>query len=92
MTSQTTSPSLTGFGLIGLLIVAALILALTFGFIHFGSQSEKPESDTAVGTYQPIGTSNTTGQLQAGYQAKKQAENLIQAEQERVTHDIQETQ
>ncbi len=78
-----------GFGLIGLLIVAALILVFTFGFQKRAAQQTSSEPDeTSIGTYQPIGT-NSQGQIEAGLQAKQKAVDAVKSIEQRSTQEDQ---
>ena len=85
--SSNCSPS--GFGLIGILIVVALLLVFTFGFQKLGSSNPDSEVDTKIGTYQPIGTGDIEGQLEAGFQAKEKARDTVNMIQDRTARDSQ---
>ena len=83
------SPKASGFGLIGILIVVALMLFFAFGYQKLGS-SKKPASDeSSVGGYQPIATGDMKGQLEAGFEAKEKASDAVKNVQDRAARNIQ---
>ncbi len=88
-----TKPALqkkSGFGLIGLLIVVAIMLFLVFGYQKIGSsQKQDTDGNTSVGTYQPIGTGDMQGQLEAGFEAKQKASDAVTNVQNRAARNIQ---
>jgi len=83
------SSKTTGFGLIGILIVVALILLFTFGYQKLGSSQKQNLDETSIGTYQPIGTGGIKGQLETGFEAKEKASDAVKSVQNRVDRDIQ---
>ena len=86
-----TSSKKSGFGLIGLLIVVALMLLFAFGYQKIGS-SKKQDADgnTSIGTYEPIGAEGMKGQLETGLEAKRKAGDAVKNIQDRTAHDVQE--
>lgn len=78
-----------GFGLIGILIVVALILFFAFGYQKLGSSQAQNQDETSVGTYQPIGTGDMGGQLDTGFEAKGKATDAVKNVQDRAARNIQ---
>ena len=76
-----------GFGLIGIMLVVLIMLAIAFGFQKLQSSESSPASDTSLGTYQPITPDGLPGQLEAGYQAKDNAQATVKNLQDRVSRD-----
>jgi len=69
-----TSSKKSGFGLIGLLIVVALMLLFAFGYQKIGStKKQDTDGNTSIGTYEPIGAEGMKGQLETGLEAKQKA-------------------
>jgi len=79
--------SQTGFGLIGIMLVVFIMLAIAFGFQKLRPTESSPASDTSLGTYQPITPDGLSGQLEAGYQAKDNAQATVKNLQNRVSSD-----
>jgi hypothetical protein len=71
------SPRPAGFGLIGLLIVVALLLLFTFGYQKASHKAGPDADETEMGSYQPIGTGDVKGQLQTGLEAKQKASDAV---------------
>lgn len=80
-----------GFGLIGLVIIVALMLVFAFGVQKFSSSPE-PENDTSLGTYRPIGETNMKGQLETSFQLKEKAQDTVTDIQNRAARDIAENE
>lgn len=88
--SMLTTTSPTGFGLIGIMIAVFIILIIVFGFQKIQPARQPSESDTSIGAYQPITPDSLPGQLEAGYQAKENAQATVKNLQDRVTRDAAE--
>ena len=69
------------------MLVVFIILAIAFGFQKFRPTESSPASDTSLGTYQPITPDSLPGQLEAGYQAKDNAQATVKNLQDRVSSD-----
>lgn len=83
------SPKASGFGLIGILIVVALMLFFAFGYQKLGSPQKSESDESSVGTYQPIGTDDMKGQLETGFEAKEKASDAVKNVQDRAARNIQ---
>ncbi len=91
-TSTKHQPSLkqSGFGLIGILIVVALMLLFTFGYQKLGSNKQQgSDESSSIGTYQPIGTGDVKGQLETGFEAKQKASDAVKNVQDRAARNVQ---
>lgn len=88
--SMLTDTSPTGFGLIGIMIVVFIMLIIVFGFQKLQPARQLQETDTSIGTYQPITPDSLPGQIEAGYQAKENAQATVKNLQDRVARDIDE--
>ncbi len=89
MNTHSQSSKVSGFGLIGILIVVALMLFLAFGYQKLGSSKETGSDESSIGTYQPIGTGDMKGQLESGFEAKEKASDAVKNVQDRAARNIQ---
>ena len=83
------SPKASGFGLIGILVVVAIMLFFAFGYQKLGSSKNPTSDESSAGTYQPIGTGDMKGQLEAGFEAKEKASDAVKNVQDRAARNIQ---